>query len=70
MIDLAITADHIRTTIHGYLDEHPHEKPVLAPNALSPGRIDRGSVVIPFRIDGWLLRHPSEGMAHLHPPAE
>lgn len=31
MIDLAITADHIRTTLHGYLDEHPDEKPTLAP---------------------------------------
>ncbi|WP_414168449.1 NUDIX hydrolase [Streptoverticillium reticulum] len=31
MIDLAITADHIRTTLHGYLDEHPEEKLAFAP---------------------------------------
>ncbi|MFF0065644.1 NUDIX hydrolase [Streptomyces sp. NPDC005279] len=30
MIDLPITADHIRTTLTAYLDEHPEEKPGLA----------------------------------------
>ncbi|MGW2919918.1 NUDIX hydrolase [Streptomyces angustmyceticus] len=27
---MAITADHIRTTLHSYLEEHPEEKPGLA----------------------------------------
>lgn len=31
MIDLTITTDHIRTTLTAYLDEHPEEKPDLAP---------------------------------------
>lgn len=30
MIDLAITTDHIRSTVQGYLDEYPDEKPALA----------------------------------------
>jgi hypothetical protein len=31
VIDLAITPDHIRTTLTAYLDTHPNEKPDLAP---------------------------------------
>ncbi len=31
MIDLAITADHIRTTLTAYLDTHPEDKPDLTP---------------------------------------
>ncbi|MFF8788241.1 NUDIX hydrolase [Streptomyces sp. NPDC015125] len=31
MIDLPITEAHIRTTLTAYLDEHPEEKPDLAP---------------------------------------
>jgi hypothetical protein len=31
VIDLAITADHIRATLTAYLDEHPEDKPDLAP---------------------------------------
>lgn len=27
---MAVTADHIRTTLHSYLEEHPEEKPGLA----------------------------------------
>jgi 8-oxo-dGTP pyrophosphatase MutT (NUDIX family) len=31
VIDLAITADHIRATVNDYLDAHPGEKTILAP---------------------------------------
>jgi 8-oxo-dGTP pyrophosphatase MutT (NUDIX family) len=31
VINLAITADHIRTTLIAYLDAHPEDKPDLAP---------------------------------------
>ncbi|MBT2383581.1 NUDIX domain-containing protein [Streptomyces sp. ISL-11] len=37
---MAITADHIRTTISSYLDEHPEERPALAP---VPDLLDAGA---------------------------
>lgn len=69
MIDLAITADHIRTTLHGYLDEHPDEKPTLAPLL---GLLDEGADLASrkeFRghaTAGAILARPDGRILHIH----
>ncbi|MFI1969792.1 NUDIX hydrolase [Streptomyces cinnamoneus] len=69
MIDLAITADHIRSTIHGYLDEHPDEKPDLATIL---GLLDAGADLASrkeFRghaTAGAILARPDGRILHIH----
>ncbi|MCQ8769768.1 NUDIX domain-containing protein [Streptomyces sp. AA8] len=66
---MAITADHIRTTIHGYLDEHPDEKPALTPIL---GLLDDGADLASrkeFRghaTAGAVLTRPDGHILHIH----
>lgn len=69
MIDLAITADHIRTTLTAYLDQHPEEKPDLAP---ALGLLDAGADLTSrteFRghaTAGAVLAGPDGRILHIH----
>ncbi|MFF4157010.1 NUDIX hydrolase [Streptomyces sp. NPDC001678] len=69
MIDLAITAENIRTIIHGYLDEHPDEKQALAPLL---GLLDEGADLASrkeFRghaTAGAILARPDGRILHIH----
>ncbi|MDT0453418.1 NUDIX hydrolase [Streptomyces hesseae] len=69
MIDLAITADHIRATINDYVDEHPDEKPALAPVlALLDDGADLASRK-EFRghaTAGAILTRPDGSILHIH----
>ncbi|GAA0372852.1 hypothetical protein GCM10010319_58880 [Streptomyces blastmyceticus] len=66
---MAITADHIRTTIHGYLDEHPEEGPALTPVL---GLLDDGADLASrkeFRghaTAGAILVRPDGRALHIH----
>ena len=69
MIDLAITADHIRATLTVYLDQHPDDKPDLTP-ALD--LLDAGADLASrkeFRghaTAGAILAGPDERILHIH----
>lgn len=69
MIDLAITADHIRTTLTSYLDQHPEDRPDLTP-ALD--LIDAGAELASrkeFRAHataGAILAGPDGRILHIH----
>ncbi|MEU5051930.1 NUDIX domain-containing protein [Streptomyces sp. NPDC021096] len=66
---MAITAEHIRTIIHGYLDEHPDEKRALAPLL---GLLDDGADLASrkeFRghaTAGAILARPDGCILHIH----
>ncbi|MFI1799375.1 NUDIX hydrolase [Streptomyces sp. NPDC020379] len=66
---MPITADHIRTTVNGFLDEHPDEKPALAPVlALLDDGADLASRK-EFRghaTAGAILARPGGSILHIH----
>jgi 8-oxo-dGTP pyrophosphatase MutT (NUDIX family) len=69
VIDLAITTDHIRATLTAYLDQHPEDKPDLAP-ALD--LLDAGADLTSrkeFRghaTAGAILARPDGHILHIH----